>query len=107
MKLRLAEKFQKRIINYFSKKLPLQSGEKLFVFGSRVNLDARGGDIDLFLECSDPLRTKEIQKQRNQIKNDLVKIVDDQKVDLKISLVSEKDPFTESIRKKAVLLFEG
>jgi predicted nucleotidyltransferase len=105
MSIRLANKFQKKIVEYFQK-WPLIPGEKVFLFGSRANPEARGGDIDLLLECEDSLRLKEFQKQRTQMKSALMRLVDDQKVDLKISLISDKDPFTQSIRKKAVLLLE-
>lgn len=103
---RLSEKFLKKIVNFF-KTLPLLPGESLYIFGSRVKPEARGGDIDLLLECNDAERFKVFQKEKTKLKNKLIKLLDDQKVDLKVSMDKDQDPFVRSIRESAVLLCKG
>lgn len=68
---------------------------KVFLFGSRTNSNARGGDIDLLIE-SNKIKFDEKISILAQIKN----IIGEQKIDIVISTNVEQDPdpFVKSIR---------
>ena len=74
---------------------------KVYLFGSRVNDKARGGDIDLMIAAEKDKMTShnkvvflvEVKKQRG-----------DQKIDVVYNQAGRKDHFINTIRKKAVQL---
>jgi len=83
--MRLNSEIKNKIINYanqyFGKDI------KLYLFGSRVFDDKKGGDIDLYLES-----TKEItMKQQIKFLNSIYKHVTERKIDLVIKTPSKRN----------------
>ena len=72
---------------------------KLYLFGSRVDDNARGGDIDL-LVVSDKLTKKDLRLLRV----DFFQHFGEQKLDIVLDSGEFKNPFTRHIFQKAVLL---
>ena len=72
---------------------------KLYLFGSRVDDNARGGDINL-LVVSDELTKKDLRILRV----DFFKHFGEQKLDIVLDNGQFKNPFTRHIFQKAVLL---
>ena len=72
---------------------------KLYLFGSRVDDDKRGGDIDL-LVVSKKLTKKDLRK----LKIEFFKEFDEQKIDIILDDGSFKDSFCKMILNKAILL---
>lgn len=72
---------------------------KLYLFGSRIDDTARGGDIDL-LVVSDKLTKKDLRLLRV----DFFKHFGEQKLDIILDNGEFKNPFTRHIFQKAVLL---
>ncbi|NCO00442.1 MAG: nucleotidyltransferase domain-containing protein [Epsilonproteobacteria bacterium] len=77
----------------------LSSSAKLYLFGSRVDDAARGGDIDLLI-VSDTLTKKDLRV----IRVDFFKHFGEQKLDILLDNGEFKNPFTKHIFQKAVLL---
>lgn len=77
----------------------LSSDAKLYLFGSRVDDTARGGDIDL-LVVSDKLTKKDLRLLRV----DFYKHFGEQKLDILLDNGELKHPFVKHIFKKAILL---
>lgn len=72
---------------------------KMYLFGSRVDDTAKGGDIDL-LVVSDTLTKKDLRTLRI----DFFKHFGEQKLDIVLDTGEFKNPFTKHIFQKAVLL---
>lgn len=77
----------------------LSKEAKLYLFGSRVDDNKRGGDIDL-LVVSDKLTKKDLRTLRIEF----CKVFGEQKLDILLDQGDFKDPFTKLIIKDAVLL---
>lgn len=77
----------------------LSPDAKLYLFGSRVDDTAKGGDIDL-LVISDKLTKKDLRLLRI----DFFKHFGEQKIDIVLDNGDLKDPFVKSIFQKAVEL---
>ncbi len=77
----------------------LSSSAKLYLFGSRVDDDARGGDIDL-LVVSDKLTKKDLRLLRIEF----FKYFGEQKLDIVLDNGELKNPFVQHIFPKAVML---
>ena len=75
------------------------SDAKLYLFGSRVNDAAKGGDIDL-LVVSDKLTKKDLRLLRV----DFFKHFGEQKLDIVLDNGEFKSPFVKHIIQKAILL---
>ncbi len=65
------------------------STDHLWIFGSRVNMNARGGDIDLYIETSET-DTKLIIKQRAKFVGAMWKSIGEQKIDVVIRLTMDQ-----------------
>lgn len=91
--------YQKQVEVLKNKLNSLSADAKLYLFGSRVDDDARGGDIDL-LVVSDKLTKKELRALRI----DFFKHFGEQKLDIVLDNGEFKNPFTRHIFQKAVLL---
>ncbi|MFN7904325.1 MAG: nucleotidyltransferase domain-containing protein [Pseudobdellovibrionaceae bacterium] len=72
---------------------------KIFLFGSRLYDNKKGGDIDLLLLCSE-VSYKNILNMKFKIKAELEFALDEQRVDLTIAtqFSLDSDPFLLSIR---------
>lgn len=81
-------------------RLQALSGEaKLYLFGSRVDDNKKGGDIDLLIVSS-----KLNKKDLRMLRIDFFEAFGEQKMDLVLDDGTFKNPFTKLIFKKAVLL---
>jgi predicted nucleotidyltransferase len=93
-------RLSKEEIDILKKRLKtLSSSAKLYLFGSRVDDSARGGDIDL-LVVSDELTKKDVRLLRV----DFYKHFGEQKLDIVLDNGEFKDPFVKHIFQNAVLL---
>lgn len=77
----------------------LDSKAKMYLFGSRVYDERKGGDIDL-LVVSKILTRKDLRK----IKREFFNKFGEQKIDIVLDDGEFKNPFTEKIKKEAVEL---
>lgn len=89
---RLAEGFRK----LFSE---IDSGGKVFLFGSRVDDERRGGDIDLFFEPSRPISLRGSLALENRIAT-----LCDEKVDLLIKNPDQPEQPIHQIARRGVPL---
>lgn len=71
------------IVNAFKQSF-LQS-DRLWIFGSRVDLNARGGDIDLYIETNE-IDTALITQRRVKFIHSVIKNIGEQKIDVIIKL---------------------
>ena len=97
--MRLKKEIKNQIIKYAGQSFGMDI--KLFLFGSRVHDNKKGGDIDLYLESS-----KEIDiNQQIKFLNNIYKYVTQRKIDLIINTPSKKDkPIFHTARKEGILL---
>lgn len=66
---------------YFKKHFLL--GDKMWIFGSRVDLTKRGGDIDLYIETS----ADDAIKRRLSFLSDLESEIGEQKIDIILNIL--------------------
>ena len=66
------------------------SSDHLWVFGSRVHLDQKGGDIDLYIETQHKEATKIIEAKLDFLV-ELKKELGDQKIDVVIKMADHTD----------------
>ena len=76
-------------------------GARVFLFGSRVNPELKGGDIDLFIEVPEE-RTGVEEKLKFLVK--LKEKIGEQKVDVVVSKVGSKDFISQEAKRTGVLL---
>lgn len=80
-------------------------GDHLWLFGSRVNPEARGGDIDLYIETTIPDVSAAVDKNTAFVM-DLYDKIGEQKIDVVLNLVTRdyKLAIYEIAREEGVLL---
>ena len=84
--MRLTEAQVKAIIESFS--LYFMKGDKIWLFGSRVDDSKKGGDIDLYIETNyDDLFI--VTKKEIEFVTNLKKIIGDQKIDIVVNVLSQ------------------
>ncbi len=83
--IRLSQEDQDNII-FFFKKYYSQTSEHLWIFGSRVDLAKKGGDIDLYIETIEP-DIHVVQKQKNNFLDALHDAIGYQKIDIIINML--------------------
>ena len=83
--MRLKIEIKNQIIKYATQSFGMDI--KLYLFGSRVHDDNKGGDIDLYLESSEEIDIK----QQIKFLNNIYKHVTERKIDLIIRTPSKKD----------------
>ncbi len=102
--MRLNQKEQKTIHQVILNFLP-NLNIKIFLFGSRTDINKKGGDIDLLLICN-PTDYDFILDQKNILKSEIEYALDEQRVDLTLA-TDEKmktDIFLRSIEKDLILI---
>ncbi len=79
----------------------------LFLFGSRVEDNLKGGDIDLLI-LTDQIIKKKLTQEKHVIISKIHKKIGERKVDLLISskIKEEQEVFIQEILKKAICLQE-
>ncbi len=77
---------------------------EIYLFGSRVNDQAKGGDVDLLIEISPGIT--DVQKKKLQAITEMQLSIGEQKIDLVISYKGDldKQPLVVSIAKKEGIL---
>ncbi len=84
-KVRLSEKYITAIIEAFEGNF--DTADHLWVFGSRVDLQAKGGDIDLYIETHETDLDKAIQ-QKSKMVSQLWRAIGEQKIDVVLNILS-------------------
>lgn len=93
-------RLEKKQVKVLKDKLnTISKNARLYLFGSRVDDEKKGGDIDL-LVVSDELTNRDLRLLRI----DFFKHFGEQKLDIVLDNGEFKNPFTKHIVKKAVLL---
>ena len=99
--IRLSEKEIKSICNAFTDLFP--SGDGLWLFGSRVYPDKRGGDIDLYVETSlkDP---DQVLQAKLRFSTQIKLAIGDQKIDIVVKYDNTELPIYKIAREEGVRL---
>ena len=84
--MRLKENMRAFFIRYVKEKFP---GAKVYLFGSRMDDNAKGGDIDILIMSKEKLSFMDISQMRIRFN----KIFGEQKVDIVNYAYNEEDPF--------------
>lgn len=100
-KVRLSDYDLNAIISLFGKYF--SSEDRLWVFGSRVDMNQRGGDIDLYVETQAKTAV-EAMKMKTDFLWDLELKIGEQKIDLVLNMVNNtyKLPIYEIAKTKGV-----
>ena len=79
---------------------------ELRLYGSRVNDDKKGGDIDLLLLVENPNLEAELAENKHYLLAAIKKNIGDQKIDLLVSSYPavKTDPFLKMVFPKSLLL---
>ena len=101
-KVRLVDSDVNHIIESF--KQHFEKDDHLWLFGSRVDLERRGGDIDLYVETQLP--SVEAATKQTKFVVDLWRRIGEQKIDVVLHVLSEskKLPIYEVAKSKGVQL---
>jgi len=93
-------RLSKEKVDFFKKTiLNISKDARLYLFGSRVDNNKRGGDIDLLIV------SKELTKRDlREVRVKFYKHFGEQKVDIILDDGSFKDPFIKIIKNKAIAL---
>lgn len=67
------------------------AGTAIYLFGSRLDDAARGGDIDLLVESPVPLSAKELVDKRTRFIAQLYRELGEQRIDVVIAQAGEED----------------
>ncbi|SFP06632.1 nucleotidyltransferase family protein [Hydrogenimonas thermophila] len=78
---------------------------KVYLFGSRVDENKKGGDIDLYIDLGDNVDLKEVMKMKQDFKLDIYDKIGEQKIDIVISKDKQSSIVQEAL-KKGILLCE-
>jgi DNA polymerase sigma len=91
------------IVNLF--KEYFHQNDHLWIFGSRTNLTARGGDIDLYIE-TEISQADVVLSKKNKFVLALYEQIGEQKIDIIINMLASKVklPIHEVARQTGVLL---
>lgn len=103
--MRLSDGTIKLIVKGFEEFSDCPKQYELYVFGSRVDPNKRGGDIDLLL-IVDSAQAESMATIRHRLEGALKKYIDDQKLDLTIIGKSNllSDPFYQTIKDNLTLI---
>jgi len=96
-KVRLSDYDVSQIITLFKKYFGPE--DHLWIFGSRVDLTKRGGDIDLYIETKDPIASS-ANRKRADYRIALWDVIGEQKIDIVLNLIAA-EPYDLLIYKVA------
>lgn len=65
------------------------SDDHLWIFGSRADLAAKGGDIDLYIETNNPIAKNVIDNKFKMVSN-IWRKIGEQKIDVVINMLNTK-----------------
>lgn len=99
--MRLRENEKQAIIESADQLFP--RGTAIYLFGSKADVNLKGGDIDLLVLSHEKINSKEIRQFKITIKEK----IGDQKIDVTNSVLNTNDSFIKSIKDKAILLWES
>ncbi len=101
MNVRLKQFEINSIIKHFKDIFP--SGDNIWLFGSRVDMQKRGGDIDLYIETK--LSAQDAYNAKINLVNNICDDIGDQKIDVVLNVLSTNDilPIYNKARKEGVL----
>ncbi len=87
VKVRLKPEYLDVIVTAFKNNfLPT---DRLWIFGSRANLQARGGDIDLYIETTDT-NSESVYARKSKFISALWKKMGEQKIDVVLNMITDK-----------------
>jgi len=66
-------------------------GTVVFLFGSRLRDEARGGDIDLLVETPDSLSPEDLVRRRTRFISRIYQALDEQRIDVVIAARGQQD----------------
>lgn len=86
----------------------LSPGSRVSLFGSRLDVHRRGGDIDLLIEPPTPLDPAELVEQRNAFIAHLYRLLGERRIDVVIAPLGLDDerPVVAVARRDGMLLTE-
>jgi len=64
-----------------------EPGDTLWIFGSRVNLAAKGGDIDLYIETNNP-KADDVISRKFKMVSAIWRSIGERKIDVVINMLS-------------------
>jgi hypothetical protein len=99
--VRLSEKEIQSIVDAFKAVFP--PSDQLWIFGSRVDRTAKGGDIDLYIESQETDAGK-IQAMELKFLDRMIMSIGDQKIDIVIKFGGFHLPIYDIARKEGVRL---
>ena len=67
-------------------------GTAVFLFGSRVDDNKRGGDIDLLIETPQSMTPAELVDRRTRFVSRLYRALDEQRIDIVMTAHTQQDP---------------
>ena len=85
-----------------------QPGTRVSLFGSRVDDDARGGDIDLLVEAGEPLQADDLVRRRGAFVTSLYRLMGERRIDVVVASrgVSAPGFIIEAARRHAIELVQ-
>ncbi len=104
VKARISTEMLSTIIALFKKYF--SPNDHLWLFGSRADLSARGGDIDLYIETTYE-DVHQACKARLQLETELMFAIGEQKIDIVLNVIKCKDkdlPIYSIARDRGILL---
>ena len=80
----------------------------MFLFGSRVDDNKRGGDIDLLIETPQPMPPAELVDHRTRFVSRLYRELEEQRIDIVITAHEQQDPrpVVASAKRTGILLVQ-
>ena len=76
----------------------------VMLFGSRIDDSKRGGDIDLFIKCKDPIPREELYPLKLKFLVQLKKRIGDQKIDILIDGGQQSNTIFKTIENEGIQL---
>lgn len=103
--IRLLPQEKKNLLEVLELELTNRGGGQVWLFGSRINMAAKGGDIDLYIELNHPLENKLafIRHLRSAIEKKL----GERKIDIIVKAPNTQDSALYQIAKQGVLLWRS
>jgi predicted nucleotidyltransferase len=94
------------LLDSFEAEIPNRGGGRVWLFGSRVNLLAKGGDIDLYVELNQPLDNK--IKFAIHLEMAIQQRLEERKLDIVVKAPNTADSALHEIAKqRGVLLWQS